>query len=180
LRQADLPANLRHWLLEIGSLTERLRNVCPGRIAVKVLCQQWARPLPSEARVLGLTSCVRAWTREVQLVCDDQAWVFARTLIPRSTLRGPSQRLKRLGNRPLGEVLFAERAIQRAEVEVSHITTSHYLHRRAFGDAVERPDPLWGRRSVFYIAGRPLLVCEIFLPELPTSALADQTDALRP
>lgn len=167
MRQAELPTGLADWLLDSGSLTRRLRQVCPGQFSVRVLGQYWARPLPSEAKSLKLNRQGYVWVREVQLLCDDHPWVFARTLIPLSSLRGRCQRLTRLGTRPLGEVLFADPKIQRGDVEVACILGSQRLHRRAFGDLPEKSDAIWGRRSVFRIGGRPLLVCEIFLPDLP-------------
>jgi chorismate--pyruvate lyase len=107
------------------------------------------------------------WTREVQLFCDEQPWVFARTVIPPATLCGRSRRLQHLGDRPLGEVLFTDPGVQRGEVQIARITASQHLHRRAFGALAELPAVIWGRRSLFRIDGRPLLICEIFLPGLP-------------
>lgn len=165
---ADIPASLSAWLLDPGSLTQRLRRVCTGRFRVQVLNQSWQRPSQDEARVLKLRWDTRTWIREVQLLCDDQPWVFARTLIPPSTLRGRGRRLTTLGTRPLGAVLFADPRVQRGPVEIARITTGQPLHRRAFPHTIEPPNVIWGRRSVFRINGDPLLVSEIFLPGLPS------------
>lgn len=174
--QAELPpAGLRDWLFDTGSLTQRLRQACPGQFRVEVLGQYWGHPLPGEAHILGLQHHRYVWVREVQLFCDAQAWVFARTLIPPSTLRGRCQRLMRLGTRPLGEVLFTDSGLRRGVVEVARIAALQRLHRRAFGALAERSEAIWGRRSVFYINGQPLLVCEIFLPGLPILCSAEQT-----
>jgi chorismate--pyruvate lyase len=109
-----------------------------------------------------------AWMREVRLLCNDDPWVFARTLIPLSSRQGRCQRLLHLGTRPLGEVLFNDPRSRRGEMEVARFRTEHVLHRRALdGTGQERLDPVWGRRSVFHLDGKPLLVCEVFLPDLP-------------
>jgi chorismate--pyruvate lyase len=155
-------------LLDPGSLTRRLREACPGQFRVGVLREYWARPLLSEAQLLGVEPGRYVWTREVQLFCDVQPWVFARTMIPAATLRGGEQRLKRLGDRPLGELLFTDPCAQRGKVQIARITPGQRLHRRAFGVLAEAPAAIWGRRSLFRIDGRPLLVCEIFLPGLPS------------
>lgn len=169
LFRRNLPASLADWLLDSGSLTRRLRQLCPDQFRVHVLWQSWNRPSSDEARVLGLRLDAWAWTREVRLLCNDQPWVFARTLIPAKTLRGRGCRLTQLGTRPLGEVLFADPGVRRDPVEIARIVAGQRLHQRAFAGLAEPLDPIWGRRSVFWIAKRPLLVCEIFLPDLPVA-----------
>ena len=158
------------WLLNSGSLTQRLRCACAGRFRVRVLHQGWTRPGRDEARVLGLRLDAWAWTREVQLLCDERPWVFARSLIPARTLRGRGRRLTQLGTRPLGQVLFTDPGVRRGPVEIARIVAGQRLHQQAFAGLAEPPDAIWGRRSVFWIEERPLLVCEIFLPDLPVSA----------
>ncbi|MEZ5575951.1 MAG: chorismate lyase [Candidatus Competibacteraceae bacterium] len=166
----DMPIGLSVWLLDAGSLTQRLRHICMGRFGVRVLSQRWTRPGRDEAGALRLRLDAWAWTREVQLLCDEQPWVFARTLIPARTLRGQGRRLTRLGSRPLGQVLFADPKVRRGPVEIARIVAGQRMHQRAFAGFAEPPGAIWGRRSTFWIDGRyPLLVCEIFLPALPVS-----------
>lgn len=176
----DAPDGLSLWLLDAGSLTQRLRQACPGRFRVRVLGQGWTRPSRDEARALKLRPDAWAWTREVQLFCDQRPWVFARTLIPAWTLRGRGRRLTRLGAKPLGAVLFADPGVRRGPVEIARIAAGQRLHRRAFADFAEAPDPIWGRRSLFRIDGRPLLVCEFFLPDLPASPAFRRMDCPSP
>ena len=164
-----VPAELARWLFDPGSLTRRLRQCCTHRFRVGVLRQGWCRPSCDEARALRLRLGVWVWGREVQLLCGDQPWVFARTLIPPLTLRGRGRRLTQLGNRPLGEMLFADPNIQRGSLEIARIVTGQRLYQRACADVAQPPEVIWGRRSIFHTQGQPLLVCELFLPNLPTS-----------
>lgn len=166
----DLPPGMADWLLDSGSLTQRLRRACGGRFRVCVLRQGWSRPDRDEARVLGLRLDAWAWVREVHLLCDERPWVFARTLIPARTLRGRGRRLTRLGTRPLGQALFADPGVRRGPVEIARIVAGQRLCRQAFAGRGKALDAIWGRRSVFWIEECPLLVCEIFLPDLPVSA----------
>jgi chorismate--pyruvate lyase len=131
---------------------------------VRVLSQGWGSPLRSEARVLQLRRGERCLVREVQLLCDEHPWVFARTIIPATTLSGPQRRLARLGSRPLGAVLFADPSMRRGAVQIAAITARHGVFARAIRELKQRPQQIWGRRSVFRVAGKPLLVSEIFLP----------------
>ena len=166
LRRMRVPADRLQWLLDTESLTQRVRQACCGRFSVRVLSQGWGKPQRSEVRVLRLRAGARCLVREVQLLCDERAWVFARTVIPATTLSGPQRRLARLGNRPLGAVLFADPSLRREAVQIAAITVRHGLFDRAARELPRRPARIWGRRSVFRVAGKPLLVSEIFLPGL--------------
>lgn len=159
-----VPVEQLHWLVDATSLTRRLRQLCPRGFRVHLLAQRWQRPLRNERRALGLRDHEFALVREVLLACGDTPWVFARTVIPAGTLRGDLRRFARLGDRPLGELLFSTRGMRRGAIEVAEIRPGQPLYRELAGgrDAAV----IWGRRSVFTLGGRPLLVGEIFLPAL--------------
>lgn len=159
-------AALRDWLLDTGSLTRRVKQACAGRFRVQVEMQGWARPRLDEYRALGLRLGRIALIREVHLLCDERPWVFARTIIPVTTLRGRQRRLAHLGNRPLGAVLFADPRMQRGPVEVVRVPPGSALFAAAVLGLKRRPAEIWGRRSMFRLDGKPLLVSEFFLPGL--------------
>ena len=104
--------------------------------------------------------------REVELLCDEVPWVFARTLIPATSLRGPARRLAMLGDKPLGEVLFADPHMRRRTMEIAKLTPRHSLFSSATASLELPPAEIWGRRTLFLLAQSPLLVNEIFLPAL--------------
>lgn len=167
LRRAELRRPLRDCLLGRGSLTARLRAECARRgvaFSVCVLREHAGRVLREEADALGLRRGETAWVREVHLLAGDEPWVYARTVIPRRTLRGHGRTLTGLGTRPLGAVLFADPGVVRGPLQIARLDLRCPLARRACAEAERLP--LWGRRSVFRIDGRPLLVCEVFLPAL--------------
>ncbi len=155
---------LRHWLFDPGSLTRRVQRACPGRFEVRVERQGWDRPRLDEWRALRLRPPRRALIREVHLLCAGRPWVFARTVLPLTTLRGRGQRLARLGNRPLGAVLFADPHLRRGPVEVTRVLPGERLFAAAVQGLRHTPAEIWGRRSVFWLDGKPLLVSEFFLP----------------
>ena len=90
---SKVPQTLLSWLLDPSSLTLRLQHACGGNFSVQVLSQHWSNPAADEARLLGLGRGERVLVRQVHLLCDGQPWVFARTVIPASTLRGRGRRL---------------------------------------------------------------------------------------
>jgi chorismate--pyruvate lyase len=154
------------WLLDKASLTKRLQSVCQGRFSVRVLSQGWERPMLNEAQALGIDPRRSALVRQVELLCDNTPWVCARTIIPRSTLSGPLRKLAHLKSQSLGAILFASPTMQRGEVEVSNISSSSKTHRLIAQRGAKLPESLWGRRSVFRVYDKPLLVCEFFLPAM--------------
>jgi len=160
------PAEQLDWLLDPSSLTRRLQLTCSGQFRVVPVIQHWQRPQLNEAQALGVRPHERCFIREVHLFCDDEPWVFARTVIPVRTLTGGQRRLTRLGRRPLGAVLFADPSMRRSHIEIAHLVAGQVLYESAIVPLEERPPEIWGRRSAFFLDKKPLLVSEIFLPQI--------------
>lgn len=152
------------WLVDTGSLTRRLMGFCQGQFSVRLLHQGWGQPLNTEARLLGTRRAETAMIREVELLCDTQPLVFARTLIPATSMSGGARRLAQLGNKPLGAVLFADPATLRTRIQIARISAGYPLYAAATDHLAHKPAELWGRRTLFLYAGKPILVNEIFLP----------------
>lgn len=153
----------RHWLVDAGSLTQRLQASCQ-HFSVTHVTQRWARPQLGESTLLGMRFHQRALLREVCLCCDGQPVVFAHSVLPRSSLRGEWHDLGRLGARPLGAALFANAGVVRTPLTYRKLRPGHTLYQRAVTLLQDRPPSLWARRSVFMLHGAPILVTEVFLP----------------
>lgn len=166
LFNVDLETTLADWLLDPASLTERVTQACSGRFSVRVLRQGWGAPMLNEARRLKMRRNGYALIREVHLLCNDQPWIFARTIIPPATLRGKQRRLAHLGQKPLGALLFADKSMQRMEMEIACIKPGQRLYELANSHQTHQGKPIWGRRSVFFLNHHPLLVSEIFLEQI--------------
>jgi len=166
-RPVGVPPGLYPWLADRGSLTSQVTCTCHGRFRVRVVAQGWGRALSSERKVLGMQRSGLALIREVELQCDGVSWVFARTVIPASSLKGRARRLTLLGDRPLGAVLFADPSAVRGRMEVARFDGRHALYQAACGHWSAPPAELWGRRTLFRYQGKPLLVNEVFLPDIP-------------
>ena len=156
-----IPLKLQSWLFDHGSLTKRLIDKSNSQFRVQILSQGWQQPNWSEAIRLGIPFRQRALVREVILSGGGQPWVYARSILPNSTLTGSLRRLKKLDSRPLGALLFKEPNMTRSAIEVACFQLSHRVIPKQF----QKEHELWGRRSVFYLHKKPLLVSEIFLPE---------------
>ncbi|WP_455223262.1 chorismate--pyruvate lyase family protein [Kaarinaea lacus] len=166
LHHVKLEPKLAKWLFDSSSLTERLIEACSGKFCVRVLQEGWGHPMLNEARRLDMRPSSYAWIRQVHLLCKEQPWVFARTVIPPHTLRGKQRRLARLGKKPLGAVLFADKSMQRTEMEIACILPGQQLFEVATHHMANAEQEIWGRRSVFFLNRNPLLVSEMFLPTI--------------
>lgn len=157
-----LLAPVRSWLLDDGSLTQRLLDT--GRsFSLQRLTQRWERPRPGEHRLLGMAWRERAMVRQIVLRLDGDNVVFARSVFPASTLSGPLLHLRKLNNQSLGSFLFAQPDMRRSPFELALLRgDSAYLPQ-----SVHQHGAAWARRSCFVVAGRPLLVSEVFLENFP-------------
>ena len=166
-RPRDVPATAWSWLADTGSLTQRVQAACADRFEVRLLGQRWGAALPSERHALRGGLRGRVLIREVELLCGGAPRVFARTVIPYRSLSGAARQLGRLGVRPLGAVLFAHPSTRRDKVEFARLSPADPLYAAAVANLPgEPPTVLWGRRTVYRYVGKPLLVNEIFLPDL--------------
>ncbi len=155
-----LPAATARWLLDRGSLTARLVAASGGDFRVQVLAQRWSRPLPGERELLGMAPREQAVVREVLLHCNGEPWVYARSLMPASSLRGRLRHLRKLKDSALGALLFSDPGMRREPYQIARLDG----RSAAIPPALRGDSALWGRRSCFYLGGQPIMVSEIFLP----------------
>ena len=145
----------RQWpaiLHDKGSLTQRLINASNGDFKVRVVRNSPGTPSPSEAKALGMLPRELAIIREVELLCHGDVWVCARSIIPYATLEGPLRRYRNIGDKPLGAMLFKHHNMHRGPLEVAQLQQA------------DKRASHWGRRSVFYLNDKGILVTEVFMP----------------
>ena len=161
------PARLWAYLSEAGSLTERLRAKA-GELQVQVLSQGHATLSDEDMNLLGAKPDEAGYVRHVYLCGPGhEPWVYARSLVA-----GPAERwLKELGERPLGDKVFAKADAERSPIEVAKLEPRHVLHKEAVAKLPAGPReaasaPLWARRSKLSVEGGHILIYECFLPAM--------------
>ncbi len=157
-----LPESVQSWVYEPGSLTQRLRDYYGDAVGVKILLQRWNTPFLSERKLLNLPENKYSLIREVLLHADGKPLILARTIIPASTIKVAKSNLAHLGNRPLGEVIFSYPKLERIEMDVTLINPPTWTQSAIAEGHIDQP--IWGRRTVYAIAHRQMLVSEFFLP----------------
>ncbi|PCH95802.1 MAG: chorismate--pyruvate lyase [Gammaproteobacteria bacterium] len=160
-----LSEQLQSWLLDPNSLTARLKSHCQ-QFRVELL-GQWVESCQADEAVTLIPCGEQVLVREVLLFCDEKPHVFARSLLPLSSLTGAEQALANLGTQSLGQVLFNNPSLERQTIAVAEFDENSTV-----GKLVEQlklsmlpHGKLWGRRSVFILENKPLMVAEVFLPD---------------
>jgi chorismate--pyruvate lyase len=159
-----LPVNVQSWAYESGSLTKRLRSRYGDAVAVKVLLQRWGQPFLSERRLLNLPEHRYSLIREVLLHANGKPLILARTIIPVGTIKAANSNLSHLGNRPLGEIIFSYPKLERIAMDVALVKPATWTPSAIALAGIDQA--LWGRRTVYAIAHKQMLVSEFFLPEI--------------
>jgi len=137
-----LDRKVEYWINDSESLTRKIKNNFKN-FNLKVLKFEKSEIYNHEKDKLSLE--VEHIVREVIIYGDSKPIVFARSVIPDSQV---FSNLVRIGEKPLGEVLFNDQEITRTLIEVT-------FHNN-----------IWGRRSIFTKNNNPLLVSEFFLDEI--------------
>lgn len=156
---------LSAWLKDRGSLTQRISQRCKD-FRVEPLATGRDRVPYDEAALLNEPPFTNFYTRDVLLVADNAPVVFAHSAVACRHLNGTWHSLQHLGNRSLGTLLFTHPRVIREPLTFCALKPSHPLHRRTVETTGTSPARLWARRSLFTLNGAPLLVTEVFLPEI--------------
>lgn len=159
---AHISPRLNDWLYDPASLTARLKSQYQ-RVEVVVLGEHII-PCPADEACDEVQTNEEVLAREVVLFCDDKPEVFARSLLPLRSLTGEQQALTQLGNKPLGQVIFNNPSLQRKLIQVAEFTVDSGVAKLAEQIGLPLQHNLWGRRSLFFLEGKPLVVAEVFLP----------------
>lgn len=141
---------VRDALLDDSSLTEQLVARARSSFRVHRLEECWS-PVSDFTlrREFGpVTDTHSFWSRKVLLSGLGEPWVMAHSLMPAHSACSELRQVLELGDKPLGRYLFTQPDLLRANLKLA-TTGSGML----------------GRRSVFYLFSKPIMVAEFFTPE---------------
>jgi len=157
-----LSDQLTDWLYDPTSLTARLKKHS-NNFRVEVIGQHIEPCQACEANET-ITTGEQVLVREVLLYCDQQPQVFARSLLPLTSLTGEEQQLAHLGTQPLGQILFNNPQLERQSIAIASFDMQSSVGLLCKHLALPTQDKLWGRRSLFVLNKKPIMVAEVFLP----------------
>lgn len=160
----QLTPQLADWLLNTGSLTERLQALTTS-FDVELLGQSEMPIAKNEAAILSDSNDINWQIREVILqgrpshANKRYDWVFARSILPSELC---DSKWANLGKQPLGQRIFNDASFVRSEFEIGQLQFHPIT-----GNTFDNKQPCWARRSKFTIDEFELIVAEAFLPDAP-------------
>ncbi|MDP9064245.1 MAG: chorismate lyase [Pseudomonadota bacterium] len=165
--QMPVEPNVRPWLIGKGLLSRRMKEACGNRFTLR-LVDQWTGLLSGALQRDLRVADNAALFSDVEMYRDDQAWIFAQTVAPDSTLCLHPW-LAEMGDSALDETLLVLGGVVRSTFEYAWLPAndgagSHPLAARALRGADIKPSGLWARRTRVALRGAPLLMQEVFLP----------------
>ena len=158
-----MPTQVKSWLRETGSLTQRIKQTFAGNFSVELKGEAIDKPFKQDQACVGEVSFQRAFIREVVLKVNAIPYVFARTTVPISSLRG-LQKLSKLGTRPLGEVIFSYPDLKREQLDFAKLKRSQLSAEALL--LIGSSATIWARRNTYVINGNRLIVCEFFVSNM--------------
>lgn len=165
IKSVTLPKMVGDWLADSSSMTKRLRAQCQNTLKIEVIEHRWAQATDQDSTYLSLSPNTKIINREVILYCYDQPWMYARTVLPYQLVEAVGTELIELGERPIGELLFADPDMTRSEFEVAELTNGNTEYNRATRFAKVNDVSLWARRSIFDLPHQgQLAITEVFFP----------------
>lgn len=153
------------WLREPGSLTARIK-ARSTQFGVSCLHQQNAPVRHDELAHLSLRPETLVKVRDVLLLADGEAVIFAHTVMARHPFHSFDRSFAALGARSLGSLLFSGPGVPRQPLEFCQMDQRHFLYQQARHAIQSLPPTLWARRSLFQYGAKKLLVAELFLPSI--------------
>lgn len=168
------PLKWQPWLSDTGSLTQKIEKAIGQKLEVKVLrdCPQTLNSDESRYFHFRIRRCR---VREVLLCANGIPLVMAHSVIPTLSSSGSNHTVLRLGQKPLGAVLFAKTRTHfktKPPRDIARLDKSTALWRKCSKSHPALTSPLWARRTLYRLKGHPILVNEIFLPALLEHAKA--------
>ena len=136
----------KSWLLEKGPITKRIKSVKKFRLE---LIQDKVANVEKVDKTFINSKSRKIRVREVVLFGNSKPMVFARTIIPNTTIEKGFAELGTLGESPLGDILFKKDIFIK-----ENVAYASFRHEKKI---------FWGRKTKYTVKDLPFSVMEVFL-----------------
>ena len=137
---------IKSWLLEQGPITKRIKSIAEFRL--ELIQDELSDATDDEILFLKIDS-EEIRIREVILYGNENPIVFARTIIPNTTIEKGLKELGKIGNKPLGDILFEKDIFSKEDI--------------VFATFKDEESLFWGRKIKYTVKDQPFSVMEVFL-----------------
>ena len=145
--ESKVDSSVLSWLKESGPITKRIK--LSNKFQLRLLNDALDEISKEEQLFLGSSSKTFK-VRRVILLGNGAPIVFAKSVIPTLTINKGLSSLGKIGNAPLGDILFTPSVFTKQEMVCASFLS-------------EERDVFWGRKIKYSVNSEPISVMEVFL-----------------
>lgn len=145
--ESKVDASILSWLSESGPITNRIK--LSQKFELELLNDEIDEISKEEELFLNSVSETFR-VRRVILLGNNTPVVYAKSVIPSSTIENGLSSLGKIGNAPLGDILFTPGVFTKLEMVCASFLS-------------EEKNVYWGRKIKYSVNSEPISVMEVFL-----------------
>ena len=145
--ESKVDASVLSWLSESGPITNRIK--LSQKFELELLNDEIDEISKEEELFLNSVSETFR-VRRVILLGNNTPVVYAKSVIPSSTIENGLSSLGKIGNAPLGDILFTPGVFTKLEMVCASFLS-------------EEKNVYWGRKIKYSVNSEPISVMEVFL-----------------
>ena len=145
--ESKVDASILSWLSESGPITNRIK--LSQEFELELLNDEMDEISKEEELFLNSVSETFR-VRRVILLGNNTPVVYAKSVIPSSTIENGLSSLGKIGNAPLGDILFTPGVFTKLEMVCASFLS-------------EEKNVYWGRKIKYSVNSEPISVMEVFL-----------------
>ena len=159
-KKIQLHNELKFWLLDMKSLSYRIRNI--AELEIIPIETKKSNIFLDEKKEFGYRKSEHLYLREVLIYADTLPIMYARTILPSIYLRGFWRKIKKLNNEPLANIVFERKKIIRSEFKFKKPSFNDVFSKRIKSLNLENIKILAARQSTFKNKNKKVLLTEVF------------------
>ena len=159
-KNIQIDSKLKFWLLDMKSLSYRIRNI--AKLEIIPFETRGSNIFLNEKKVFGNIKSENLYLREVLIYADKLPIMYARTVLPSKFLRGYWNKIKKLNNKPLADIVFDRKMIMRSDFKFKKPSINDDFSRKIKMLNLKNTKILATRQSTFKNKNEKVLLTEVF------------------
>ncbi len=154
------------WLTDYQSMTEKLERHYV-QLQFQLLSAQYGVVSEAEAKYLSCSPGQRCWRRTVMFGQPYFEALFCILIVPEAALGIVGEEIVFYGSEPIGHLLFSgQDPAVRSAFSFAQLPTQHPYVAAAERYVVPSLPQVFARRSICHYKSAPIMVVDVFLPDL--------------
>tara|TARA_B100000780_G_C21094927_1_gene441502 strand:+ start:427 stop:945 length:519 start_codon:yes stop_codon:yes gene_type:complete len=159
-KKINCRSELRFWLSNRKSLSKRLKNIAQFQvIQIRPVAIKFLKTERDKFRDIRSS---QLYLREVIIYADGHLVMYARTVTPKTNLRGFWKGIKRLKDNPLSDIIFEKKVIKRSPFIYSKFSKNDDISKSVRNSGHNYSNIVVSRQSMFDYKSKSVLLTEVF------------------